>query len=113
MNTDKMRHRIDTAKAWTNQNIFTTSMDQGTGIDQPMERIDRSATEPIDEEGGVQNSDYGYDQTGDSYQLTNGKQNDDAAVEVDEHGADGKMITAYQAAWNVTNAIQVGHVLFD
>ena len=30
----------------------------------------------------------------------------------DEHGVGGKMITAYQAAWNVTNAIQVQGVLF-
>jgi hypothetical protein len=45
------------------------------------------------------------------YQQESGPKNDGGGG-VDEHGAciDGKKITAYEAAWNVTNAIQVPYV---
>uniref|UniRef100_A0A0K0DTJ6 Aa_trans domain-containing protein n=1 Tax=Strongyloides stercoralis TaxID=6248 RepID=A0A0K0DTJ6_STRER len=100
---------------WTNKNIFTESFDigyqqQSNQKYDPFNAWDHDInTNTIKEESPPENNGYGcieVEENDNSYQNSNPENiNINKTEEEDPHGS-GQPITALQAAWNVTNAIQ-------
>uniref|UniRef100_A0AC35TFI7 Aa_trans domain-containing protein n=1 Tax=Rhabditophanes sp. KR3021 TaxID=114890 RepID=A0AC35TFI7_9BILA len=94
-------------QAWTNKHVFTDSFDAGGSYGTINEDPFNAWNSQNQPQPTITEERLSMDPIPESYQNTeSGDLSKKEEEEVDPHGSGGQPITALQAAWNVTNAIQ-------